>query len=91
MCLRETHVGDVGLDGLSRPLQQRFGQVICLFIQILVWTQKMVVTRGQRSTKQTKREKKQGRMFLLFHNDEQPEVRYLTSTAVCVERLQNTF
>lgn len=47
---RETHVGDVGLDGLGRPLQQRFGQIIGLFIQILVRTQK-TVGRDKRSEK----------------------------------------
>lgn len=31
----ESHVGDVGFNGLSSPLQQSFGQVIRLFIQIL--------------------------------------------------------
>lgn len=31
----ESHIGDVGFDGLSSPLQQSFGQVIRLFIQIL--------------------------------------------------------
>lgn len=90
MCLRETHVGDVGLDGLSRPLQQRFGQVICLFIHILVWTQKIVVSVN-RSEKHKTRQKVKKKWFLLFHNDEQPLVRYLTSTAVCVERLQYIF
>lgn len=30
-----SYIGDVGFNGLSSPLQQSFGQVVRLFIQIL--------------------------------------------------------
>lgn len=35
LCITYTHIGNVRLDGLSCSLQQSFGQIVCLLVEIL--------------------------------------------------------